>query len=83
MTEGNEVRTLARGDSQIMGGVCSGIAEYYGLKTGGVRVGTFLLCLCFFLPIIVYFVLWMALPNYASTQFMQRHLKRNAKSRGR
>lgn len=27
MTEGNEIRTLARGDSQIIGGVCSGIAE--------------------------------------------------------
>lgn len=83
MTDGNEVRVLARGDSQIFGGVCSGIAEYYGLQISGVRIATFFLCLCFFLPFVAYFVLWMVLPNYASTKFMQRHLKRNAKSRGK
>ncbi len=46
----------------VIGGVCAGIADYFGWDAYNVRWATVLLALFGGLDIIVYIVLWIVLP---------------------
>lgn len=60
-----EDTTLSRSNIKILGGVCSGIADYIGWDKGLVRVIYILLSLfTFIIPgIIVYIYLWIKMPS--------------------
>ncbi|AOX05779.1 hypothetical protein BJP05_06180 [Corynebacterium sp. NML98-0116] len=49
---------------KYIGGVCGGIAEYFGLDPAIVRIGTVLIGLCTaFVPLfILYIVAWIVIP---------------------
>ncbi|WJG11006.1 PspC domain-containing protein [Aliiglaciecola sp. LCG003] len=72
---------LTRGDSQLFAGVCSGLADYYGLRKNGVRAAFFIMSMLFILPIILYLVLWLILPKYPSSVASRRQLIRTMKNR--
>lgn len=74
-----KVKILTRGESGWIAGVCSGLSDYYSLRKNGLRLAFIILSIIFFfLPIIVYIILWLILPKYPSTQAMARHLRRKA-----
>ena len=77
----NKTNILTRGSKGVIAGVCSGIAEYYGLRKNGLRLA-FLITSCFFgIPVLVYIILWMILPSYPISQAMARELSRKAEQR--
>lgn len=79
MQNHEEVKVLTRGESELIAGVCSGLSDYYSLRKNGLRLAFVLLSIIFFfLPAVVYIVLWLILPKYPSTQAMARHLRRKA-----
>jgi phage shock protein C len=50
--------------SQVIGGVCSGVAKYLGWDESVVRVITFMGALLTILPIIlIYIVCWIVIPE--------------------
>ena len=54
---------LSENDKKI-GGVCGGIAEYFGLESTLLRLVWLLLILIFkWLPILIYFILWAVMPK--------------------
>lgn len=62
MTTSTE-KKLTRGSTFIAGGVCAGLANYYGLNKGGVQAA-FVVCSMFFgLAVLVYVILWCILPK--------------------
>lgn len=54
--------TRSRSD-RIIGGVCGGLAEYYGLDPLMVRILTVVLTAFTGVPLFVYLVLWMVMPS--------------------
>ena len=78
MNDLHGVKILTRGKSKIIAGVCSGLADYFGLRVNGLRVAFVLSSLFFFLPVLVYLVCWLVLPKYPTTQAMRRRLQRKA-----
>ncbi|GIU39010.1 PspC domain-containing protein [Shewanella colwelliana] len=72
----DNVKVLTRGESAVLAGVCSGIAEYYHLRKNGIRLAFLLTSLFFAIPVFVYVVLWLVLPEYPTTEAMARHLRR-------
>ena len=46
-----------------IGGVCGGIAEYFGLDTSTIRIVTLILILFGGLSLWVYILLWIIIPN--------------------
>ncbi|MGI2172194.1 PspC domain-containing protein [Shewanella sp. MF05960] len=72
---------LTRGESAIIAGVCSGIAEYYHLRKNSIRLVFLLTSLFFAIPIFVYVVLWLVLPKYPTTDAMARDLRRKKRQR--
>jgi phage shock protein C len=54
---------LMRGSTFIAGGVCSGLAHYYGLSKGGIQAAFVISSLVLGFPILVYLVLWLILPK--------------------
>jgi len=46
----------------LIGAVCSGIADYYGLRKNGLRLAFLITSLFFGIPIIAYIILWLVLP---------------------
>ncbi len=57
-------RRLTRSDDAILGGVCGGIAEFFGWDPTIVRV-IWLILVVFGVgsPIIIYLVLWLIMPS--------------------
>lgn len=54
---------LSENDKKI-GGVCGGIAEYFGLESTLLRLVWLLLILIFkWLPILIYLILWAVMPK--------------------
>jgi phage shock protein C len=47
----------------VLGGVCSGIARYFGWKPGNVRLAWIIFMLLGGSGILVYLVLWLLLPS--------------------
>lgn len=57
---------LSRPDNdRILGGVCAGLARYFGLDTALVRIGYILLSIlsAAFPGILVYIILWFVMPK--------------------
>jgi phage shock protein C len=61
-------RTLHKGESRIIGGVCSGLAEYFGVEPVFVRVAFVLLAI---VPagagVLLYLLLWLLMPEPGSS----------------
>ncbi|MEP7706835.1 PspC domain-containing protein [Paraglaciecola sp. 25GB23A] len=58
-----EKRKLLRGSTFIAGGVCAGLANYYGLRKGGVQAAFVITTLLLGFPALIYIVLWLVLPK--------------------
>lgn len=56
-------KKLTRGDTFIAGGVCAGLAKYYGLNKGGVQAAFVISSMFFGLAVLVYVILWCILPK--------------------
>ncbi|TGE85277.1 PspC domain-containing protein [Pseudoalteromonas sp. KS88] len=78
MQDLSKVKLLTRGESGVLGGVCSGLAEHYNLRKNGLRLAFIFSSLFLVIPVLLYIVLWLILPCYPSTQAMARHLRRKA-----
>ncbi len=57
-----EPRRLYRARDGALGGVCAGLAEYFGIDTAMVRVATVLLIFFAGMSILVYIILWIVIP---------------------
>ena len=58
-----EPKELALGPTWVAGGVCSGLAKYYGIGKGGVQAGFVVGSLFFGVTFILYLGLWYVLPK--------------------
>ena len=56
-------KRLSRGKTFIAGGVCSGLANYYGLRKGGVQAAFVISSLLLAFPVLIYLILWLILPK--------------------
>jgi phage shock protein C len=57
-------KTLARSDDRMIAGVCSGVAEYFGIDTTLVRVVTVLAVLLGFgAGLLIYIAGWLIMPD--------------------
>lgn len=64
MSEQRNDRRLTRSaDNVVIAGVCAGVADYFGLNVGVLRLVTLLLILFGGLSIWVYLILWLVLPR--------------------
>lgn len=54
---------LTRGQTFIAGGVCAGLARYFGLRKGGVQACFLLGSLFFGATIVIYLLLWLLMPK--------------------
>ncbi|MGP1833511.1 PspC domain-containing protein [Shewanella frigidimarina] len=52
----DNIKVLTRGESAIIAGVCSGIAEYYHLRKNSIRLAFLLTSLFFAIPVFAYVV---------------------------
>ncbi len=59
-------RLLRSKVNRVFGGVCGGISEYFAIDTVLVRI-LFVLTAIFGAGIIIYFVLWIMMPEAPST----------------
>ena len=57
----NDNKRLFRSQDSIIAGVCAGLAEYFGLDTSLVRIGT--LILFGGLSLWIYIILWLIVPK--------------------
>lgn len=56
-------KKLTRGSTFIAGGVCAGLATYYGMNKGAVQAAFVIASLCFGAAILLYLILWAVLPK--------------------
>lgn len=57
-------KRLYRSNDRVLGGVCSGIAEYLGFDPVAVRLGYAFLTLCTcFSGVLFYIVAWIVMPE--------------------
>ena len=56
-------KTLSRSNDRIIGGVCAGVADYFGFDKTLVRVIYLLLVLFGGAGILVYLILWILMPS--------------------
>lgn len=65
-------------NDQVVGGVCSGIASYFGIDPVIVRILAFLLILAWGTGLIIYLILWLVLPSSrAQKNPVRKRLYRN------
>jgi phage shock protein PspC (stress-responsive transcriptional regulator) len=57
---------LTRGKTFIAGGVCSGLANHYGLKKGGIQACFVIGSLFYGVTVLLYLALWVILPKKPS-----------------
>lgn len=50
-------------NKKVLGGVCSGLADYFGISELLVRILWLILSLFFCIGFIIYIILWIAIPN--------------------
>ncbi|KFZ36485.1 phage-shock protein [Shewanella mangrovi] len=81
MEDNHNINTLTRGETGLIAGVCSGMADYYGIRKNGLRLAFLITSFFFGIPIVAYIVLWLILPKYPSSQAMARQLRRKAEQR--
>lgn len=56
-------KKLYRTTDRMVGGVCGGLADYFGLDRSLVRIGMFLLFFAGTLSLWVYILLWIIMPD--------------------
>ena len=58
-------KRLVRSQDKVLGGVCSGLAEYLGLDVTLVRAGYLILSIlsAAFPGVLVYLILWIVMPE--------------------
>ncbi|MDO9039637.1 MAG: DUF2339 domain-containing protein, partial [Lutibacter sp.] len=67
-------KTLSRDlDHRILGGVCAGFAQYFGISRILTRIIWLLLTFFFGVGFIAYFILWIALPKAETTAYAQKN----------
>jgi phage shock protein PspC (stress-responsive transcriptional regulator) len=66
-TESARKRFFRNPDDKAVGGVCSGIAEYFNVDVVWIRIITFLLIFFGGMSILVYIVLWIIIPEAVTT----------------
>ena len=66
----NDNKRLFRSQDSIIAGVCAGLAEYFGLDTSLVRIGTLILILFGGLSIWAYIILWIVIPEEPARKFI-------------
>ena len=81
MRDSRNTKMLTRGETGIIAGVCSGIADYYGLRKNGLRLAFLVTSFFFGIPILAYIISWLILPRYPTSQAMARQLRRKAEQR--
>ncbi len=64
---GTHKRLFRDENDKVIGGVCSGLANYFGIDVVVVRIIFVVLGISFGFGLITYLVLWVALPSTAST----------------
>ena len=64
---GTHKRLFRDENDKVIGGVCSGLANYFGIDVVVVRIIFVILGISFGFGLITYLVLWVALPSTAST----------------
>lgn len=67
-TMGGHKKLFRDENDKILGGVCSGLANYFGIDTVVVRVIFVLLIISFGFGLIPYIILWVVVPSTATTQ---------------
>ena len=73
---------LVRSKNKVFGGVCAGIAEYFGWNVGGLRfIWVLLAIIGFGSPVIFYVLLWVLMPDSArmKSSYEERMKKRLGK----
>ncbi len=63
----NEKKRLTRSDQKMIGGVCAGIAEYFGLDPTIVRILYVLMVFFAGFGILLYLILWLVMPKKETT----------------
>jgi phage shock protein PspC (stress-responsive transcriptional regulator) len=81
MQDRQNAKMLTRGETGVIAGVCSGIADYYGLRKNGLRLVFLITSFFLGIPILAYIILWLVLPNYPISQAMARQLRRKVEQR--
>ena len=59
---GNEEKKLYRSRKRVIGGVCRGLADYFGIDVVIVRLIALFALFCFSAGFWVYVILWIVLP---------------------
>jgi phage shock protein C len=57
------VGNLRRPSNRVIAGVCSGIAEYFGLDIALVRILWLIISLAYGTGILAYIILWIVMPS--------------------
>jgi len=55
-------------NDKVIGGVCSGLADYFGIDVAVIRIVFVILAISFGFGILPYIILWIAVPSTASTE---------------
>lgn len=58
-------RIIRKYNETLVGGVCSGISEYFGINVIYIRLLWFLSIWCYGIGVALYILLWILLPNDA------------------
>ena len=66
-TEPTKKRLYRDGDSKVLGGVCSGIGHYFGFDPVWLRIALLLMLFFAGTGILLYFILWIAIPEAKTT----------------
>lgn len=66
-TTGTSKRLFRDENDKVLGGVCSGLANYFGIDVVVVRIIFVVLAISFGFGLITYLVLWVAVPSSATT----------------
>ena len=61
-----EKRLVRIEEEKIIGGVCTGVAKFFGLQVGKVRLAWFILTLFATAGFWLYLILWLVLPLRSS-----------------
>lgn len=61
--ESTSNKKLTRGSTFIAGGVCAGLAKFYGISKGGVQAGFLIGSMFYGTTILIYLILWCILPK--------------------
>ena len=64
-------------DDVVLGGVCSGLAAYFNIDTNIMRILVILLIIFTGIPLIAYFVIWIAIPEATTPEDRSRMYGRN------